>query len=178
MDLSVKITDEAEVNSEATVKVMVTSSDGGTYSYSGKKVIGELIILPAVPKDDKRYTIAVETLAEKFAPKKKATTAFKADSYYKHVSVVLPKASRTTGTTASTKKSSTLFIFMAPLIMIGVALFFSRDKIPAIVEYVNVKIAKKRSTSPGKSDLTDSVDSGEDSYSLDAGNVRRRTKKR
>ena len=160
---------------------MVTSSDGGTYSYSGKKVIGELIILPAVPKDDKRYTITVETLAEKFAPKKKATTAFKADSYYKHVSVVLPKTSRTTGTTASTKKSSTLFIFMAPLIMIGVALFFSRDKIPAIIEYVNVKIAKKRSTSPGKSegsDLTDSVDSGEDSYSLDAANVRRRTKKR
>ena len=160
---------------------MVTSSDGGTYSYSGKKVIGELIILPAVPKDDKRYTITVETLAEKFAPKKKATTAFKADSYYKHVSVVLPKTSQTTGTTPSKKGSSTLFIFMAPLIMIGVALFFSRDKIPAIIEYVNVKIAKKRSTSPGKSegsDLTDSVDSGEDSYSLDAGNVRRRTKKR
>ena len=70
---------------------------------------------------------------------------------------------------------------MAPLILIGVALFFSRDKIPAIIEYVNVKIAKKRSTSPGKSegsDLTDSVDSGEDSYSLDAANVRRRTKKR
>ena len=58
----------------------MTSSDGSGYSYSGKKVVGELIVLPPVPKDDKKYTITVETLVEKFAPKKKATTVFRADS--------------------------------------------------------------------------------------------------
>ena len=56
------------------VKVMISSSDGGSYTYSGKKVVGELIILPAVPKDDKKYTLTVETMAEKFAPKKKTVT--------------------------------------------------------------------------------------------------------
>jgi hypothetical protein len=159
---------------------MVSSPDGGSYSYSGKKIVGELILLPAVPKDDKKYTITIETLPEKFAPKKKATTTFKADAYYKHVSAILPKSSDTTGTTP-TKKTSTMFIFMAPLVLIGTVLFLFRDKLPALVEYVNEKIVKNPITSQGLkqgSDLKDSTDSGDDSSSFEMLNVRRKTKKR
>ena len=159
---------------------MVSSPDGGSYSYSGKKIVGELILLPAVPKDDKKYTITIETLPEKFAPKKKATTTFKADAYYKHVSAILPKSSGTTGTTQK-KKTSTMFIFMAPLILIGTVLFLFRDKLPALVEYVNEKIVKNPITSQGLkqgSDLKDSTDSGDDSSSFEMLNVRRKTKKR
>ena len=167
------------------VKVMISSSDGGSYTYSGKKVVGELIILPAVPKDDKKYTLTVETMAEKFAPKKKTVTTFKADAYYKHVSAIIPKTSGvgTTGTTGSTKKTSIMFIFIAPLILISIALFFSRDKLPALVEYVNAKIAKNpirggsQGSSSQSSEVKDSADSGDDS-SFEMLNVRRRTKKR
>merc|ERR1711894_494791 len=97
----------------------------------------------------------------------------------------IPKTSGTgtTETAVSTKKTSIMFIFIAPLILISIALFFSRDKLPALVEYVNAKIAKNpvRGGSQGSSsqgsDVKDSADSGDDS-SFEMLNVRRRTKKR
>ena len=160
---------------------MVSSLEGGSYSYSGKKTVGELLILPAVPKDDKKYTITVETIAEKFTPKKKATVTFKADAYYKHVSAVLPKKSSTTTGTTQTKKTSTLLIFVAPLILLCTVLFFSRDKLPALVDYVNERLAKTSATSKRTSqgaDLKESADSGDDFSSFDTTNNRRKTKKR
>ena len=154
----------------------MTSSEGSGYSYSGKKIVGELIILPPVPKDDRKYTIAVETLAEKFAPKKKAATVFKADAYYKHVAVVLPKASSTPGA-KSTRKPSNLFIFIAPIVILAAILFLSRDKLPLLVTYINEKISKSPISSQGTSNVRDSADSADEASTFDSFSLRKRKKR-
>ena len=166
------------------VKVLMTSADNSGYSYTGKKVVGELIVLPPVPKDNKRYTITVETFAEKFAPKKKAATTFRADSYFKFVTVVLPKASNTPGTTTS-KKTSNMFIFVVPFLILAVVAFLSRDKLPLLFAYINEKMSKhpiSSQTNLQTANVKDAGDSGDDSATLDPFNLggiaRKRIKKR
>ena len=47
-------------------------TDHQAYSYTVKRIVGEMITLPAVAKEPgKKYTISVETFPEKYTPKRK-----------------------------------------------------------------------------------------------------------
>merc|ERR1712029_333461 len=98
------VTDEANAKSEAPVKVVMT--DHQAYSYTVKRIVGEMITLPAVAKEPgKKYTISVETFPEKYTPKRKVSTVVTTDEFYKFVNVTIPKGSNTGSTKESTAKS-------------------------------------------------------------------------
>ena len=88
-DILLKVSDEVKSTKKSSLKISVSSPDSSTFSYSTKAVIDQLIPLPRVPKDNKKYDIYVETMPDKFAPQKKVSHTFKADDYVKSIKLVL-----------------------------------------------------------------------------------------
>ncbi len=59
---------------------------------SFQALVGQLITIPRLAKDDKRYTVFVETVSsDRFPPPKRATTHFRADEYFKYLEVTITK---------------------------------------------------------------------------------------
>ena len=56
---------------------------------------GQLVTLPRIPKDNKRYDVNVETIPAKFAPQKKVSHSYMADDYVKSIKLVLNKTAIT-----------------------------------------------------------------------------------
>ncbi len=60
--------------------------------FSFQALVGQLVTLPRLLKDDKRYTVTVETVSsEKFHSQKRATSHFRADEYYKYLEITISK---------------------------------------------------------------------------------------
>ena len=90
-------------------------TDHQSYSYSVKRIIGEMITLPAVTKESgKKYTITVETFPEKYAPKRKVSTVVVTDEFYKFVNVTIPKGSAAAGSGGSAKARLIKAVITAP----------------------------------------------------------------
>ncbi len=87
MDIMLKVTDEKKPNSlnnkRTQIKISMNESPAGGYKYSSKGLLNDLIPLPSVPKDDKEYSINVETIPDKFALKKRVHAKIKADQYFR-----------------------------------------------------------------------------------------------
>ena len=56
---------------------------------------GQLVTLPRIAKDNKRYDVNVETIPAKFAPQKKVSHSYVADDYVKSIKLVLNKTAIT-----------------------------------------------------------------------------------
>ena len=94
MDTLLKITDEIKQLSPTNLKISVSSPDSN-YNFVTKAVTGQLVTLPRIPKDNKRYDVNVETIPAKFAPQKKVSHSYVADDYVKSIKLVLNKTAIT-----------------------------------------------------------------------------------
>ena len=62
------------------------------FCFSFQALVGQPVTLPRVAKDEKRYTVFVETVSsERFPPPKRATSHFRADEYYKYLEITISK---------------------------------------------------------------------------------------
>jgi len=182
MDVTMVVTDEANANSEAPVKVVMT--DHQAYSYTVKRIIGEMITLPAVAKEPgKKYTISVETFPEKYTPKRKVSTVILTDEYYKFVNVTIPSASSGSAKessakaqTASNKKAVAFLVLVLGLL----AAYVYRDSLPGLIQAMSEKFTSSPSSS-GKlhHKAVGDVDSGSGGgrSSSEDGGARKRIKK-
>ena len=60
--------------------------------FSFQALVGQLVTLPRLIKDDKKYTVTVDTVSsDRFPPPKRATSYFRADEYYKYIEVAISK---------------------------------------------------------------------------------------
>jgi len=90
MDSHLKILEDPKPLTPTQLKISVTADDN-TFTFNTKAVTGQLVILPRMQKDGKKYNIHVETVPEKFAPQKKVSHTLIADDYFKRVKLVLNK---------------------------------------------------------------------------------------
>ena len=178
MDVTMTVSDEADPASEANVKVSMT--DHLSYSYTVKRVIGEMITLPAVPKENgKKYTITVETFAEKYSPKRKVSTVIAADNYYKFVNVTIPKSSPSSGGQdgqQGQKASPKKMLILLPLIILGIVAYFYRDQLPYWYSLLVDKVGGGGGSAKAYGQKSEQLRSGESGG--DSEGLRRRTKKR
>ncbi len=91
MDLMMKVTEEkpgkavTSITDKPTNIKIFMHEVNGPFKYSAKGLVGHMIALPTVPKDDKKYTVNVETVPDKFAPQKRVSTVIRADEYFRYV---------------------------------------------------------------------------------------------
>merc|ERR1719367_1827423 len=85
-----KVVDEVKQPTPSNLKISISSPDSN-YNYNTKAVTGQLVTLPRVAKDKKRYDILVETVPAKFAPQKKVAYSYVVDDYVKSIKLVLNK---------------------------------------------------------------------------------------
>jgi hypothetical protein len=62
------------------------------FLFSFQALVGQLVTLPRLIKDDKKYTVTVDTISsERFPPPKRATSHFRSDEYYKYIEIAISK---------------------------------------------------------------------------------------
>jgi len=129
MDTLLKITDEIKQLSPTNLKISVSSPDSN-YNFVTKAVTGQLVTLPRIPKDNKRYDVNVETIPAKFAPQKKVSHSYVADDYVKSIKLVLNK----TAITQRPNKQVSSLVYLLPLIIGGVLIFLLWDQRPQFIK--------------------------------------------
>ena len=127
MDVLLKISDEVKNVPKTNLKVSVTAKD---FNFNVKAVTGQLIPLPRLAKDNKKYQIYVETQINKYSPQKKVSHTFYANDYTKSIKLVLNKTD--TGSKSSRKVSS--LVYLLPFIVIGLVTFVLWDQRPQFIK--------------------------------------------
>ena len=113
MDAHLKVTEHPKPTQASQLKISMTSMNDNSFTFNTKAVTGQLVPLPRIPKDNKKYNIHVETIPDKFAPQKKVSHTLVADDYFKSVRLVLNK---TANAQKSTRKASSM-VFILPIII-------------------------------------------------------------
>ena len=170
MDIQLMVYDEDDPDSEIPIKVTMT--DNQAYTYAVKRFAGHMVTLPSVDKDEKLYTITVETFPEKYAPKRKAVKEIHANEYYKFLNFTIKhqKSGVSGNPTGSNKRpiSWKTFIIL-PFLGILLAVFFAKDQVLKVLQNLQDLGKKKTETESTKGD----------GFGVIAGTAaRRRTKKR
>ncbi len=111
MDILLKVKEELKNKNQekSSLKISLSAKD---FSYNTKAVTGQLVTLPRVPKDGKKYHLYVETVPSKFGSQKKINYDFVADEYVKSIKLTLDKSDTAT---KQNRKMSTWDYFL-PLI--------------------------------------------------------------
>ena len=173
MDVTMRVFDEADPDSEANIKVTMT--DHQSYSYTVKRVMGEMITFPAVTKESgRKYEITVETFQEKYSPKRKVSRVVLADQYYKFVNLTIPKASSTFNENATPKRTTSIskLVFFLPIVAIVLVAYFNRESLPGWYHLALERLGAAQKARPDSRPRDDNR--GDEAVS----GVRKRTKKR
>lgn len=170
MDILLKVTEEGSTPSN--LRISMVENNGG-FTYNTKAVTGQLVTLPRVAKDKKKYNIHVETIPDKFAGQKKVSHTLVADEYVKSIRLVLNK---TTTASKPAKKASSL-IYILPLIVGALLAYIMWDQMPQFIKKFADVNASQRAASNFDNGSSKNAADDWDVTSTPSG-TKRRSKKR
>lgn len=175
MDVLLKVTDDASAT-QTNLKINVKAKD---FNYHTKALTGQLVTLPRVAKDGKKYEIHVESIPGKFAPMKQVFHSYVADDYVKSIKLVLNKTDQNV---KQSRKVSGL-VYLLPFIVGGILSYVLWEQRPQFVKNLLESSGAGQASNPSHnsrraSDDQATLNDGWEVVSATPSGAKRRNKKR